>query len=140
MRVNVQIIAPYLGKANCGVSQTIKYLAFNEVYQKSTAGYLGVDPAMINVNSIFPEPVLSVNDAFDFSAGWFPRYNGCMMSFADSPSRVPDAAGITQYTTCFFSKAKDCRIKKCCVTWTFKFDFTVGKNVNKVEAGASVCE
>jgi len=136
--VKVQMVGPFSGKENLGVSQTIQLSGANQAFLDTLAAYTGQAPGSVKNGDVVNEPVLDASDPFA-ARGWILRYKDGMASFADVPRNGAGSKGSVNFVTCFHSKATDCENVKCCVTWKWTIDFTTGNNVNTVGQESQNC-
>jgi hypothetical protein len=136
----VQMVAPYEGMCNCGVSQTLIVRDCNMAYCKEIANYLKVKD--LKSDTVYNEPGLNAKDPFDFAQGWFPKCCEKMpkITFLDAPGAKQYELGKIEFHTCFHSKGRQCKFKKCCVTWTWDFDFRKEVVKSRVIPGKTSCE
>jgi hypothetical protein len=134
----VQMVAPFAGKQNLGVSQTLQHGASNQAFLDGTAAYLGRAAGSVNVGDVISEPVLDAADPFA-TRNWFLRYHGASVSFSDAPGAGPGDQGYIDFVTCFHSRARDCAHSRCCVTWRWTVDYTAGNTTNTVTQQSQTC-
>jgi hypothetical protein len=134
----VQMTAPYSGKENLGVSQTMQHGNSNQSFLDGTAAYLGRAAGSVHNGDVNPEPVLDASDPFA-TRPWSLRYNNGIASFADVPGAGPGDQGYIDFVTCFHSLGTECTYKKCCVTWRWTVDLTTGNNTNSAAQQSQQC-
>ena len=128
-RFRVQMIAPYSGKGNCGVMQTLTHENSNQAFLDHTAQYIkeiGIDIDVTNGLTL-KEPALVLNPP-----AMIPRFKDGKMTFGDAPASLGGAKGDIIFETCFLSKGKTCSYTKCCTKWKWTID-TTGKFVKDIE-------
>lgn len=136
-RFTVQIVAPFTGKQNCGVSQTMTHGNSNAHFINGTVRYLNGGYANNGITA--NEPVLNAKDPFA-STNWNILYKDGEMSWVDVPSAGPGDEGYIDFETCFYSKRRECSRTKCCVVWRWTVDFTGNNKINQVTTVKSYCE
>lgn len=134
----VQMVAPFTGAQNLGVSQTLQFTGANQQWLNGAADYFGRPHGSIVNSTTYSEPVLDASDPFA-SRPWFLRYSGGIASFADVPRARPGDQGVVDFVTCFHSKGTSCTYSRCCVTWRWSIDFTAGKSTNTVAQQSQSC-
>lgn len=139
LKFGVQEIAPFAGKENCGVSQTVTIQAANNILLNNIRKTAN-NTALV-VGSDFPDINLNVADPFTQIA-WFPRYKDGQITFFDAPGGFDnDAVGSIVFDTCFISKDKSnsCENDRCCVVWQLDVDFAAYAITLKVTPLESYC-
>jgi hypothetical protein len=151
----VQLYVGYTGKQNCGITQQITIKKANEAFLDSWRNQLErkdkTPPANVKIGYKFwdyglvPEQkhgphVMAPGQEVEL------RYADGFVSFGDCPGITGRGAyeGALGFETCFYSKGKNCKYKKCCLKWNHTFDFTKPReafNESTVKAiGKSTCE
>jgi len=134
----VQMVAPFSGAQNLGVSQTMQFIGANQSMLDHIDDYFGTPHGTSKNGDIKGEPVLDSGDPFA-ARPWFLRYKDGMASFADVPRMIPGDKGSIDFVTCFHSKGTSCSHKKCCVTWRWSIDLTAGVDTNTVAQQSQQC-
>jgi RHS repeat-associated protein len=122
----VQMYAPFEGKENCGVTQSLIIKSANEPLLNGLGVALGLKAGKPELNKPYYEPGLIEDDPFHFWKRWKPQYKDGKISFEDNIIWSDDAVGKVEFTTCFLSslKAKMCKFEKCCVVWYREVDYS----------------
>lgn len=133
----VQMHAPFSGRENLGVAQTMQHGPSNQAFLDGTASYLRRAPGSVRVGDVNPEPVLNA-DPFAAQT-WRLLYKDGQVSFADVPKAFPGDQGYIDFVTTFHSKGTDCSHRTCNVTWRWTVDFTGANTTNTVAQQSATC-
>ena len=123
----MQLLAPFAGKENLGVTQTVKFLSLNGIaaiqwgkLYNAPGGNNAGNNAPVKENLVYQDGQATSANQFN-TPNWYPLYKNGKMTFVDVPSVATDSGMMfaMQFTTTFYSRKSPTSIVTSSAIWTW---------------------